>query len=78
MTKQIRFNLTKFQLFLEKFTILGEKELCSIIAGGLSDDLLDYRIKFALTQEQLAKEIGVSRQALSKWELGTVYLKKTN
>lgn len=51
--------------------MLGEKELCLIIGGGLSDDLLDYRIKFALTQEQLAKEIGVSRQALSKWELGT-------
>ena len=36
-----------------------------------SEKLLDLRKKNALSQEQLANQLGVSRQTISKWELGT-------
>ena len=36
----------------------------------LCDNLLALRKRRKLTQEQVAGEIGVSRQALSKWETG--------
>jgi len=32
------------------------------------DKLKQYRIKEGLSQEQLAEKIGVSRQAITKWE----------
>lgn len=36
----------------------------------LSDNLIQLRRKSGLSQEQLAEKIGVSRQAISKWECG--------
>lgn len=36
----------------------------------ISTNLKAYRKKFKLSQEQVAEEIGVSRQALAKWEAG--------
>ena len=45
---------------------MGEKEG----NGMLSDNLLALRKRRKLTQEQVAGAIGVSRQALSKWETG--------
>lgn len=36
-----------------------------------SEKLLDLRRKNALSQEQLANQLGVSRQTVSKWEIGT-------
>ena len=36
----------------------------------LSDNLIQLRRKSGLSQEQLADKIGVSRQAISKWECG--------
>lgn len=32
------------------------------------DKLKQYRLKEGLSQEQLAEKIGVSRQAITKWE----------
>lgn len=37
----------------------------------LSEKILDLRKKSGMSQEQLAAELGVSRQTVSKWELGT-------
>lgn len=37
----------------------------------LSERIYMYRRKNGLSQEQLAEKIGVSRQAISKWESGT-------
>jgi len=37
----------------------------------LSEKLLDLRKKNGMSQEQLAAELGVSRQTVSKWENGT-------
>lgn len=39
----------------------------------LSDNLKDIRKKNDLSQEQLAEKLGVSRQAVSKWESGQSY-----
>ncbi len=39
----------------------------------LSDNLKDIRKKNELSQEQLAEKLGVSRQAVSKWESGQSY-----
>ena len=36
----------------------------------LSEKILFYRKKAGLSQEELAARVGVSRQAVSKWELG--------
>ena len=36
----------------------------------LSEKILYYRKKAGLSQEELAGRVGVSRQAVSKWELG--------
>ena len=37
------------------------------------DNLKKIRKEHNLSQEQLAEELGVSRQAISKWESGTAY-----
>lgn len=39
----------------------------------LKDNLKKIRKEHNLSQEQLAEELGVSRQAISKWESGTAY-----
>lgn len=36
----------------------------------LADKILQYRKALGLSQEQLAEQIGVSRQSISKWETG--------
>ena len=36
----------------------------------LSERIYKFRRKSGLSQEQLAEKIGVSRQAISKWESG--------
>ena len=36
------------------------------------------RTRLGLSQEKLAEQVGVSRQAVSKWELGTQYPTQTS
>ena len=36
----------------------------------LSEKIIYYRRRAGLSQEQLAEKLGVSRQAVSKWETG--------
>lgn len=38
---------------------------------SLGEILKEYRIKCNMTQEFVAESMGVSRQAVSKWETGT-------
>lgn len=40
---------------------------------NLSENLKEIRKRNSLSQEQLAEKLGVSRQAVSKWELGQSY-----
>ena len=42
-----------------------------IIRRSLGEVLKDHRIRCAMTQEFVAEAMGVSRQAVSKWENGT-------
>lgn len=44
----------------------------------LSERLLEFRKRRGLTQEDLAREIGVTRQAVSKWERGVIAPSTTN
>ena len=44
----------------------------------LKDRLKELRVKFNLTQEELAKQIFVSRTLVSKWESGDRYPSKDN
>ena len=41
--------------------------------NNLSENLKKIRKDNNLSQEQLAEKLGVSRQAISKWESGTAY-----
>ena len=43
----------------------------SIIKKSLGEVLKNYRTKNKMTQEFVAEQLGVSRQAVSKWENGT-------
>ena len=42
-----------------------------VIRKSLGEVLKDHRIRCAMTQEFVAEAMGVSRQAVSKWENGT-------
>ena len=42
-----------------------------VIRKSLGEVLKDHRIRCAMTQECVAEAMGVSRQAVSKWENGT-------
>ena len=39
----------------------------------LGTNIKEYRLKKSFTQEQLAYELGVSSQTISRWENGTTY-----
>ena len=41
------------------------------VRKSLGETLKEYRIKSNMTQEFVAESLGVSRQAVSKWETGT-------
>ncbi len=43
----------------------------SVITESLGETLKNYRTRNKMTQEFVAENLGVSRQAVSKWESGT-------
>ncbi len=54
--------------YLKSSEIRAEKEQ---VRKSLGETLKEYRIKCNMTQEFVAETLGVSRQAVSKWETGT-------
>ena len=54
--------------YLKSSEIRAEKEQ---VRKSLGETLKEYRIKCNMTQEFVAEAIGVSRQAVSKWETGS-------
>lgn len=54
--------------YLKSSEIRAEKEL---VRKSLGETLKEYRIKCNMTQEFVAETLGVSRQAVSKWENGS-------
>ena len=45
---------------------------------SLGEVLRDHRVRCKMTQEFVAESLGVSRQAVSKWETGTAYPTTSN
>ena len=43
----------------------------SVVRKSLGEALKEYRVRCQMTQEFVAEHLGVSRQAVSKWENGT-------
>lgn len=57
---------------LRKYLKSGEiRKEKSAIRKSLGDVLKEHRIRCHMTQEFVAEHLGVSRQAVSKWENGT-------
>lgn len=54
--------------YLKSSEIRAEKEQ---VRKSLGETLKEHRVKCNMTQEFVAEAIGVSRQAVSKWENGT-------
>ncbi len=47
------------------------REEARAVRGTLSEKLREHRMRCKMTQEFVAEAVGVSRQAVSKWENGT-------
>jgi len=48
------------------------------MAGTLGESLKEHRVRRQMTQEFVAESLGVSRQAVSKWESGASSLSTAN
>ena len=56
---------------LKKYISSGEiRKEKSVVKKTLGETLKEYRINCKMTQEFVAEALGVSRQAVSKWESG--------
>ena len=57
---------------LRKYLKSGEKRKeASAVRKSLGEALKEHRTRCMMTQEFVAEQLGVSRQAVSKWENGT-------
>lgn len=57
---------------LRKYLKSGEtRKETAIVRKSLGEALKEHRIQCKMTQEFVAEHLGVSRQAVSKWENGT-------
>ena len=61
----------KFLVSGIRFFISNNKSEKQTVRRSLGELLKDYRIKNNMSQEFVAQRLGVSRQAVSKWENGT-------
>jgi len=62
------FLLLALMKYLKSKSIRQEK---AVIRESLGDALREHRINCKMTQEFVAETLGLSRQAVSKWENGT-------
>ena len=56
---------------LRKYNRSGEVRKEKAPRRSLGEALKEYRVRCKMTQEFVAESLGVSRQAVSKWETGT-------
>lgn len=63
---------------LLKYINFGKSNADPIIKRNLANSLKEYRVNAKMTQEFVAQSLGVSRQAVSKWESGTSDPSTTN
>ena len=64
----IILSIKALKRYLKSSEVRAEKEQ---VRKTLGETLKEYRIKCNMTQEFIAETLGVSRQAVSKWETGT-------
>lgn len=64
----IVLSIKALKRYIKSSEIRAEKEQ---VRKTLGETLKEYRIKCNMTQEFVAETLGVSRQAVSKWETGT-------
>lgn len=64
----VKFLVSGIRFFNSQGKNTPEKQ---VVRQSLGQLLKDYRIKSNMTQEFVARKLGVSRQAVSKWENGT-------
>ena len=57
-------------LFLALFVGLLSLIVCALLKRALGEALREHRVRCKMTQEFVAEAVGVSRQAVSKWENG--------
>lgn len=67
----IAFLILAIRAFLKYIRSKDVREEKSSVKESLGEALKAHRIRCKMTQEFVAEFIGVSRQAVSKWELGT-------
>lgn len=67
----IAFLILAIRAFLKYIRSKDVREEKSAVKKSLGEALKAHRICCKMTQEFVAESIGVSRQAVSKWELGT-------
>ena len=64
---------------LRKYLASGEvRREASVVRKSLGEALKDQRVRCQMTQEFVAEHLGVSRQAVSKWETGASDPSTTN
>ena len=64
---------------LRKYLRSGkEDEQTKIVRKSLGEVIKEHRTRCSMTQEFVAEQLGVSRQAVSKWENGTSEPSTTN
>ncbi len=70
----------KFLLYGIRFfkSNIRQTEQKKILRKSLSENLKERRIRNNMTQEFVAEQLGVSRQAVSKWENGSAEPSTTN
>ena len=74
VAKKYRNDNNNFLFSKERFTILWEKRHKQEMEDSkmtLEEQIKHYRKQADLSQEKMAEKIGVSRQAITKWENGT-------
>lgn len=72
----VSFVILILKVFLKYLKSNGIREEKEILKKSLGEVLRTYRMQCKMTQEFVAGTIGVSRQAVSKWEQGVSQTKE--
>ena len=68
----IRLTVLTFRALKKYLNSEPQRQEQQIIRRSLGEVLKEHRLRCSMTQEFVAETMGVSRQAVSKWENGTV------
>ena len=71
ITMFVRLMILVFKALRKYLNSEPQRQESAILRRSLGDVLKDHRTRCSMTQEFVAESLGVSRQAVSKWENGT-------